>query len=139
MCFFFVFCSLFWVSPHTSTTTAIGLFIPCDVKLQIHDVASIGCTLLNFTNVLIFHPQHRCRKLFNMGGGGGKASEANFNTWGGGGGYCKMYIHVHACTHTCMHTHLHAAKFSYTHPWMHPRIHLYLRVFKIKASDHYEK
>ena len=22
---------------------------------------------------------------------------------------------------------------------MHPRIHLYMRVFKIKASDHYEK
>ena len=38
-----------------------------------------------------------------------------------------------------MHTHLHAAKFSYTHPCMHPRIHLYMRVFKIKASDHYEK
>ena len=26
------------------------------------------------------------------GGGGGKASEANFNM---GGGYCKMYIHAH--------------------------------------------
>ena len=29
--------------------------------------------------------------LFNMGGGGG-ASEANFNTLGGGGWDCKMYI-----------------------------------------------
>ena len=48
-------------------------------------------------------------------------------------------MYIHACTHTCMHTHLHAAKFSYTHPCMHPRIHLYTRVFKIKASDHYEK
>ena len=48
-------------------------------------------------------------------------------------------MYIHACTHTCMHTHLHAAKFSYTHPCMHPRIHLYMRVFKIKASDHYEK
>ena len=48
-------------------------------------------------------------------------------------------MYIHACKHTCMHTHLHAAKFSYTHPCMHPRIHLYMRVFKIKASDHSEK
>ena len=48
-------------------------------------------------------------------------------------------MYIHACTHTSMHTHLHAAKFSYTHPCMHPRLHLYMRVFEIKASDHYEK
>ena len=42
-------------------------------------------------------------------------------------------------TNQCMHTHLHAAKFSYTYPCMHPRIHLYMKVFKIKAGDHYEK
>ena len=47
-------------------------------------------------------------------GGGGKANEVNYNTWG----YCKMYTHacihaqpcIHTCTccqmfiHPCMHT-----------------------------------
>ena len=120
--YFFVFCSLFCFSPHTPTTTAIGLFIPCDVKLQIHDVASIGCTLLKFTNVLIFHPQHRRRKLFNMGGGGGgKASEANFNTWGGGGVLENVHTRMHTHTHVCIriymllnfHTPIHACTHAY--------------------------
>ena len=128
--YFLVFCSLFWVSPHTSTTTAIGLFIPCDVKLQIHDVASIGCTPLKFTNVLIFQPQHSLRKLFNMcvwGGGQSQRGQLQYVVCVcvGGGGVIAKCTYTHASTHTCMHTHLHDAKFSYTHACTHPRIHLY--------------
>ena len=48
---------------------------------------------------------------FAGGGGGAKPSEANFNTWGGGG-YCQKYIyacvHMHMYAHTCV-------KYSNTH------------------------
>ena len=47
------------------------------------------------------------RELFNMGeGGGGKASEGNFNTWylgGGGGGIAKSTTDMPACTDTYVH------------------------------------
>ena len=70
------------------------------------------------------------RELFNMGeGGGGKASEGNFNTWylgGGGGGYCQIY-NRHACVHRhiCARMHIQNKKYylkksvkcSFTHVW----------------------
>ena len=36
--------------------------------------------------------------------GGGKSSEDNFNTWGGG--YCKTYMHKYVCTHAHIHTYI---------------------------------
>ena len=84
---------------------------------------------------------HTCIKLFNIReGGGGKASEANFNTLARG--YCKMYItacmytHTHTCTHACtckyillnIHTPIHACRYTCTHACtcicMHTFIHL---------------
>ena len=61
---------------------------------------------------------HMRRKLFNIGGGGG-ASDANFNTCGGI--LQKMYIQACMRTHINVHmkTHVHAPKFSYFHACMH--------------------
>ena len=55
--------------------------------------------------------------------------------------YIQACMHTH--THVCMH--VHAAKCSYTHVCMHAHanahIHLHpdMKIFKIKASDLYEK
>ena len=46
--------------------------------------------------------QYYRRKLFNIGEGGGKASKANFNTWGL---LQNVQTHMHAHTHVCMDAH----------------------------------
>ena len=102
-------------------------------------------TILNMSDI-----NHMRRKLFNIVGG--IPREANINTLGGGGGvYCKMYIHacmhthmyermykllnvqtpMHACTHTCMHACI------CTHTIIH--LNLDMKSIKIKANGFYGK
>ena len=95
---------------------------------------------------------HRRRKLFNIVRvWGGVPSEANINTWGGGGiakctyahacththMYERMYMllnvqtPMHACTHACMHACICTHTFIHLHPDM--------KSIKIKANNFYEK
>ena len=104
-------------------------------------------TILNMSDI-----NHMRRKLFNHVGGG-HTQRGQHQYFGGGGVYCKMYIHacmhahthmyermykllngqkpMHACTHTCMHACI------CTHTIIH--LNLDMKSIKIKANDFYGK
>ena len=56
---------------------------------------------------------------FSIWGGGGKPNAANFNTFGGGGGYCQKYIY--ACVQMNMYAHT-CVKYSYTHACIYSHV-----------------
>ena len=83
---------------------------------------------------------HMRRKLFNIGGGGEKASDANFNTYGG---ILQKCTYTHACAPTSMyiwkhmymllnfHTPMHACMHAHTYVYacMHKQIHQNIYIF----------
>ena len=66
------------------------------------------------------------RKLFNIGGGGGRGGGEAMPTSILVEGYCKngksrMHAHTHQCTYE---NHVHAPKCSYSHACMHACTHI---------------
>ena len=113
---------------------------PCDdsyqPRHQPRQIRDFACNKLVADDSLLLHADSAIGVgSFSILGGGGKLSEANFNTGGGGivkctyVGVAHTHTHTHTHTHARIRTHIHTAKCSYTHVCMYT--HMYLFIYTI--------